>query len=181
MRTSTTDAARRAYSNMARGTITNSGSGSGVQTLDLRLLKGETKSGVEDFAEPYGFTSNPHPGAAVMVGFLGGNRSHAAVIGKKDRRYRPKGLAVGESALYDDQKQTVKIGRDRIEVHSPDKEVLLKRGEDVTVLVADGKVVVDVQGTKIFVKPGRIDLYQEDAPLRMMTEGGPSSKIWGVL
>lgn len=55
----------------------------------------------------------------------------------------------------------------------------------------DGKTVVTVEkdkitmeasdGIKIVVKPGRIDLGQEDAPFRVSTEGGLSEKVWAII
>lgn len=55
----------------------------------------------------------------------------------------------------------------------------------------DGKTVVTIQkdkivceasdGIKTVVKPGRIDLGQEDAPFQVVTTAGPSTKVWAVI
>lgn len=72
-----------------------------LQGLQVSLLAGETHDDVERFQE-YGFSSHPHPGAEAVLVFAGGNRSHGLVIAVDDRRYRLKGLAEGEVALFDD-------------------------------------------------------------------------------
>lgn len=72
-----------------------------MQTLQLSLLEGEVRDGVERFQQ-YGFTAHPLPGAEAAVVFLGGNRNHGIVIAVDDRRYRLTALAAGEVALYDD-------------------------------------------------------------------------------
>ncbi|WP_431477838.1 phage baseplate assembly protein domain-containing protein [Massilia eburnea] len=58
-----------------------------------------------------GFTSVPKPGAEGVVVFVGGNRDHGLVIAVEDRRFRLKGLASGEVAIYDDQGQKVHLTR----------------------------------------------------------------------
>jgi phage baseplate assembly protein V len=50
-----------------------------LQTLQVRILAGETKGDVEHF-EPYGFTSCPLAGAEGIVAFPGADRSHAVLL-----------------------------------------------------------------------------------------------------
>ena len=71
----------------------------GIQTVQLGVLEGETRDGLER-PQPYGFTSVPLAGAEAVVLFVGGKRDHGLVIAVDDRRYRKKGLAAGEVALY---------------------------------------------------------------------------------
>ena len=68
---------------------------------------------VERFQE-YGFTSVPKNGAEAVLVAVGGSREHGLVVAIDDRRYRLKGLAAGEVALYDDQGQKVHLKRDGI-------------------------------------------------------------------
>ena len=42
-----------------------------MQTAQVRLLAGEVKDNIEHF-EPYGFTSNAHPGAEGIAAFFAG-------------------------------------------------------------------------------------------------------------
>jgi phage baseplate assembly protein V len=121
---------RRLDGMFARGTITTVHDQK-LQHLDARLLIGETPTRLEHF-QHYGYTARPLAGAEVIAGFLGGNRDHGFVLGFDDRRYRLKGLADGEVALYDDQGQTVVIGRDGIKIKTA-KKVTIESGEPVTI------------------------------------------------
>lgn len=89
-----------------------------LQALQIAILADELADDVERVQE-YGFTSVPHPGAEGVALAVGGLRDHTIVIATDDRRYRLKGLAGGEVALYDDQGQTVIIHRDRVEITTP--------------------------------------------------------------
>jgi phage baseplate assembly protein V len=70
-----------------------------MQLLQLGILDGETRDGLERLQE-YGFTSVPEDGAEAVVLFPGGSRDHGLVIAVDDRRYRLKGLGAGEVAVY---------------------------------------------------------------------------------
>lgn len=83
-----------------------------LQSLQVGLLADELRDGVERFQQ-YGFTSHPHPGAEAVVVFAGGDRSHGLAVAVDDRRYRLRGLAQGEVALYTDEGDTVVLRRDR--------------------------------------------------------------------
>lgn len=96
------------------------------QELQAELLADETMDGVEHF-QPYGFTARPKKGAEGIGLGVGGLRSHTIVIAVGDRRYRLKGLAEGEVAMYDDQDQVIHLKRDGIEI----------RGKKLTVDVDD--------------------------------------------
>ena len=98
---------------LARGVVALASSASKLQSLQLRLLAGEVKDGVEHL-EPYGFTSCPHSGAEALAGFIGGDRSHGVVIMVSDRRFRVQGLKPGEVAIYTDEGDRVHFKRDRV-------------------------------------------------------------------
>lgn len=91
-----------------------------AQALQVELLNDEAHDGVERFAG-YGFTSHPHAGAEALVAFVGGLRSHGVVVAVEDRRYRLKGLAAGEVAIFDDLGQKVHLTRDGIVIFSDTK------------------------------------------------------------
>lgn len=84
-----------------------------MQTLQVRLLAGEVKDGIEHF-EPYGFTANPHPGAEGVAAFFAGDRSHGVVLCIADRRFRLKELKPGEVALYTDEGDRLHFKRGRV-------------------------------------------------------------------
>jgi len=70
-----------------------------LQVLQLQVLAGETKDGVE-LCEPYGDTGVALPGAESVVAFLDGGRTHAVALVQTDRRYRPTDLLPGEVAIF---------------------------------------------------------------------------------
>ena len=112
--------ARRIGNMLSRGTIAAVNAASKMQGLQVRLLAGEVKDNVEHF-EPYGFTSNPNPGAEVISAFFDGDRSHGIIVVAADRRYRITGLATGEMAIHDDQGQKVHITRTGILIYTAKK------------------------------------------------------------
>lgn len=76
----------------------------------LQVVTDQPRDDVEHF-EPYGFTSNPKPGAEAIVLNLGGDSDHQVAIVVGDRRFRLLTLVTGEVALYDDQGQSVALMR----------------------------------------------------------------------
>jgi phage baseplate assembly protein V len=84
-----------------------------IQAVQADLLSGETRDRVERMQE-YGFTSVPLPGCRGIALFVGGDRSHGAVIATEDNRYRKKGLNAGEVAIYTDEGDSIYLRRGRI-------------------------------------------------------------------
>ena len=119
--------ARRLSNMIARCTVAVVNSATKMQGMQIRLLAGEVKDSVEHF-EPYGFTSNPNPGAEGITLFFDGDRSHGIVVVMADRRYRMTGLETGEMAIHDDQGQYVYLKRNGILVHSPENIYLRTDG-----------------------------------------------------
>jgi len=74
--------------------------------------------------QAYGFTSRAKAGAEAVVVHLNGNPDNPLILAVGDRRYRIKGLAEGEVAIYSDEddggtakhRVHLKAGR-KIEVH----------------------------------------------------------------
>jgi phage baseplate assembly protein V len=80
----------------------------------------------------YGFTGVPLAGAEAVVVCIDGNRDHGVVIAVDDKRYRLKGLAGGEVAMYTDQGDKIHIKRGgtilveastKIELSAPSVEI----------------------------------------------------------
>ncbi|MEJ1411080.1 MAG: phage baseplate assembly protein V [Candidatus Sedimenticola sp. (ex Thyasira tokunagai)] len=109
---------RRLRIMVSRAVINLVNDGQGLQELQLTLLAGEEADGVERIQE-YGFTSAPKAGAEAVALAVGGSRAHTVVIATDDRRYRIKGLASGEVAIYDDHGQVIKLARDGIRIVAP--------------------------------------------------------------
>lgn len=92
-----------------------------MQELQLAIFAGEVFDRVERF-EDYGLTSHPIPGAEALVLALGGDTENSVVVKVGDRRYRLRGLAEGEVAIYDDQGQVIHLKRGKeIQVFGTDK------------------------------------------------------------
>lgn len=98
---------------LARGVVALVDAGRMLQGLQMRLTADEVKDGMEHF-EPYGFTSNPQPGAEGLAAFINGDRSHGVVICVADRRFRLQGLQSGEVALYTDEGDFLHFKRGRV-------------------------------------------------------------------
>jgi len=83
-----------------------------MQTMTVEVLKNEVLSKVERF-QNYGFTSHPFEDAEAAVIFPQGSREHGIIIAVDDRRYRLKGLAKGEAAIYTDEGDKIVLKRGR--------------------------------------------------------------------
>lgn len=116
---------RQVLSLIGRAVVKSINAASKCQMIDVELLAGQPKGGIEHL-EAYGFTSHAKSGAEAVVLFPDGDRSHAVVITVSDRRYRLKGLKTGEVALYDDQGQTVTLTRNGIVVDGAGKIITFK-------------------------------------------------------
>lgn len=72
---------------IGRAVVKSINAASKCQMIDVELLAGQPKAGIEHL-EPYGFTSRAKAGAEAVVLFPDGDRSHAVAITVSDRRYR---------------------------------------------------------------------------------------------
>lgn len=107
------DLGNRVMMMFGRGVLRSVNDSNGRQQLQVELLKGELRDGVEHM-QNYGFTSHP-TGGDVAVAFIGGNREQGIVLAVDDRRYRIS-LEAGEVAMYDDQGNKVELLREMIKV-----------------------------------------------------------------
>ncbi|MXR36702.1 phage baseplate assembly protein V [Craterilacuibacter sinensis] len=93
---------RRAVSGIRqafRGTLTRTSNGAGSQLAQVDALSDERLQDAELFQQ-FGFTSNPPPGTAVIVLPMGGRTSHGIIIATENGQFRIKGLAPGETAIF---------------------------------------------------------------------------------
>lgn len=97
---------------ISRAVVTRTDSDKGLQILQLDLLRDETRE--VEHMEPYGFTARPLQGAESVAATIGGARGHLVALVATDRRYRKKGLAQGEVALYTDEGDELVFNRGRI-------------------------------------------------------------------
>lgn len=128
---------------LVRGTLSLVDGLKKLQELQVKLLAGEIKDGMEHF-EAYGFTSNPKAGAEVLAGFFGGDRSHGVVICVADRRFRLQGLESGEVAMYTDEGDKLHFKRGReIEIETMTLRVKAETAVefDTPLIRTTGKIV----------------------------------------
>ncbi len=112
---------RRLQMMLARAVVSMVSDQGRHQILQLKLLDGELKDGVE-YIEPYGFTSLAPAGAREALAlFFDGDRSHGVAICVANRQYRLTGLKDGEVALYDRSGQKIVLGKEDIVLYSPSK------------------------------------------------------------
>jgi len=128
LRRTLADTARGVATIFRRATLRKADDTKLMQSVDLDGFAGERKLKVERFQQ-YGFSSVPHPQkddktnevAEVILLYMGGSGGHPVALAIDDRRHRLKNMKPGETALYDDQWQMVRIGRGGIEITSPFK------------------------------------------------------------
>lgn len=106
---------RRVRLMISRAVLAAVNDAGGIQLVQVKLLDGEVCDGVERL-QNYGFTSVPKAGAEGLMACVSGDRDHGIIVAMDDRRYRLKGLAAGEVALYDDLGHKVHLTRSGIVV-----------------------------------------------------------------
>jgi phage baseplate assembly protein V len=148
--------ARRLSNMIARGSVTLINAATKMQSLQLRLLAGETKADVEHF-EPYGFTSHPNAGAECLALFLDGDRSHGVVVCVADRRYRVQGLAVGEVILHDDQGQSVYLMRGGVKLTDKAGSTVVMNGDGSGTMTFAGGLTINANSKVV----GTLEVTQD--------------------
>lgn len=108
-----------------RGVITLVKAAGAVQLVQVDGLAGEQLQDNELF-QHYGYTSNPPAGTMAIVLPIGGKTAHGIIIATEHGAYRLKGLAQGETAIYDDQGQKVHITRNGIVIDGAGKPVTVQ-------------------------------------------------------
>jgi len=130
---------------LARGVVNRTDDSPRVQSLQLELTAGETRTSVER-VQQYGLTSVPLPGAfpvAVVCPF--GDRAQAMAVAVDDARYRTKGLPDGDVELYDYRGNRVRLRDGALEVYAvADLEIQAAASANVTI---QGNATVTVTGS----------------------------------
>ncbi|MFC0710760.1 phage baseplate assembly protein V [Azorhizophilus paspali] len=98
----------------ARGVLRAVNDSGARQTLQVEMLRGELRDGVERM-QNYGFAAHPHTGADAAISFVAGNREQGIVLVVDDRRYRLN-LQQGEVAMHDDLGNKIQLLRDRVQI-----------------------------------------------------------------
>lgn len=158
---------------LARGVVALVDAGRKLQGLQMRLTADEVKDGMEHF-EPYGFTSNPLPGAEALAAFLGGDRSHGVVVCVADRRFRLQALKSGEVAIYTDEGDRLHFKRGRvIEIETLTLKVKAETAVefDTPVIRTTGQIVS--QGDQIAAGVSQVNHLHEGVAKGIQQSGKP--------
>lgn len=102
-----------------------------LQAVQVQLQDSVVRDRAEHF-QHYGYTSHPLPGAEGISLSVAASTDHTVIINIDDRRYRLKGLAAGEVALYTDEGDKIHFKRGnviqivaatKLQIDAPDVEI----------------------------------------------------------
>lgn len=77
----------------------------------------------------FGFSSSLPVGTDVVLAFLGGDRSNPVIIASNHQAYRYKGLNPGESVLYNQTGQYVRLSENGIYIEANGKDVFVNNAK----------------------------------------------------
>jgi phage baseplate assembly protein V len=154
---------------------------------DIQMIDG---SGMEDELHteimrvfPHGFSSNPPVGSHMLAMGLGGRRDSLVAFGGEHPDHRPKNLAPGDSVLYNADGSIWKmVGKDAtLDVKESVTQTVgskytVKVGKS-TIILEPGNIKLDVDGTFVNIKAGRVDLGGLGGAA-VLTLAGPSSIVF---
>lgn len=130
---------RRAMMTVTMAKVTASNDGGAVQALQTQTpmeVKGDTPRLME-----FGFSSGLPAGADVVILCPNGDRSNAIVIASGHAASRHSGLNPGETVIFNQWGQYVKLTEDGIEVQANGKTVDVKQATQVTIEASEGATV----------------------------------------
>lgn len=144
----------------------------GLQIVGHYGLAGERHSKVYR-PQAFGLSSRPPQGSTGLVVSLGGERSRSVFLGGEHEKYRPKGLADGETKLYDAEGNVIHFARKN------GVKVTTAKG-DTTIETPNGKVHITSDGHHyVYPKSGKVYLGSPDGSgcFPVATLGGPSKNV----
>lgn len=115
---------RRAQLAVSRAIVNLIDDSTGVQTLQVDVHDGQTRSEVENF-QPLGLSAVPSEDAEAVVVAVGGNQDHLIALGVNDRSVRPLSMDEGETKVY----------------NAYDANVYLKADGSVVITDTDGSTI----------------------------------------
>ncbi|HHH2169963.1 TPA: phage baseplate assembly protein [Yersinia enterocolitica] len=117
------------------GRVTASSDSGSVQTVQYQTPL-EVRSDTPRLAE-FGFSSGLPAGTDVVIGFLGGDKSSAVIIGSNHQSFRHVGLNSGETVIYSQWGQYVKLTEAGIIIEANDQPVTVNNTTEVTINAAE--------------------------------------------
>ncbi|MGP0906914.1 phage baseplate assembly protein domain-containing protein [Serratia sp. CY76391] len=130
---------RRAMMTVTMAKVTASSDGGAVQSLQTQTpmeVKGDTPRLTE-----FGFSSGLPTGADVVILCPNGDRSNAIVIASGHAASRHSGLNPGETVIFNQWGQYIKLTEDGIEVQANGKVVGVKQATQVNIEASEGATV----------------------------------------
>lgn len=124
-------------------------------------FKNEELAGVVRLQQ-FGQSSNPPIGSHVVFVRMGGASERATILGVDHADYGPRDLAVGEKAIFDQSGNLIRLSNGNLAIKGA------------------SKVTVSVGGMSITVTGSRVDLGGVGGQ-PVMTQGGPSTKVFAVI
>lgn len=122
---------RKTMMAFSTGKITAMKDGGGVQIVQYQHpaeVRGSTPRMTE-----FGFSSGLPVGTDVLIACIGGDRSGGIVVASNHSDYRHGGLNAGETVIYNQWGQYVKLTEDGIEVQANGKKVEVLQATEVTI------------------------------------------------
>ncbi|MBX9498384.1 phage baseplate assembly protein [Yersinia enterocolitica] len=113
------------------GRVTASNDGGTVQTVQYQTPL-EVRDDTPRLAE-FGFSSGLPANTDVVIGFLGGDRSSAVIIGSNHQSFRHVGLNSGETVIYSQWGQYIKLTEAGIIIEANSQPVTVNDATEVTV------------------------------------------------
>lgn len=129
---------------VSRGVSNSVDDGSGIQTMQLTGLAGETKRKVPSI-QHYGFSSHPPPGADLVMLSVNGNRENAVVVGTEHRDFRFTALAEGDAIIYNKNGKFIHLIGDDVDALLSKLSIRNDQHELVAVLSEFMQEVIDSQ------------------------------------
>lgn len=127
---------RKSMMAVTSGKVTAMKDEGGVQSLQYQHPV-EVRGSTPRMAE-FGFSSGLPAGTDVLVACIGGDRSSGIVIASNNSAYRHSGLNPGETVIYSQWGQYVKLTENGIEVQANGQAVDVKQATQVTIEATQG-------------------------------------------
>lgn len=127
---------RRIRMMLGIGCVTSMSDSGVVQQLQYRTPL-EVRGNTARLAE-FGFSSAPPPGSDVVIASLGGDRSNAVIIATNHKASRHTGLLSGESVIYNQWGQFIKLTETGIVIEANNQSVTVNNATTVTINAAKG-------------------------------------------
>lgn len=130
---------RKSMMAFSTGKVTAMKDEGGVQVLQYQHPV-EVRGSTPRMAE-FGFSSGLPAGTDVLIACIGGDRSSGIVIATNHSAYRHGGLNPGETVIYNQWGQYVKLTESGIEVQANGQAVDVKQATLVTIEASEGATV----------------------------------------